>query len=110
MSCSIQLDRLRPSLSAFARAQSRKDTLREMLVCVLPGARCPCLLALAGLAVLAVLAVFVALVVLTVFFAGIIMSWLRCGIMRENSGVASSKRDFVGQSIPDAMSEDIKEA
>ena len=42
INCSIQLERLRPSDSALARAQSSKSLRKEMLVWVLPGARCPC--------------------------------------------------------------------
>ena len=54
ISCSIQLDRLRPSAFAFPRAHSRDAVFSEMLVWVLPGVRWSCLVFLAGLDALAV--------------------------------------------------------
>ena len=54
ISCSIQLDRLRLSAAAFPRAHSSNEMLSEMLVWVLPGARWPCLVFLAGMDALAV--------------------------------------------------------
>jgi hypothetical protein len=54
ISCSIQLDRLRPSASALPRAHSSDAMPSEMLVWVLSGARWPCLVFLAGLDALAV--------------------------------------------------------